>query len=98
MSSGQGIPRAFWMSSRRSSGVDLLSSWWEPVCSSSDYRSVSVVSGPFWHAAGMTSLEGFECGGADQHVCRSDRVAVCPSVTVNPFGSLPDRACSGHAS
>ena len=46
----------------------------------------------------ITSLEGFECGIDDQHVRRSDCVATCPSVTLNPFGSLPDRACSGHAS
>jgi hypothetical protein len=42
------------------------------------------------------SLEGFECGGADQHVRRSDHVATCPSVTLNPFGSPSDWARSGH--
>jgi hypothetical protein len=39
----------------------------------------------------MTSLEGFECGGAEQRERRSDNVPVCPSVTVNPFGSLSYR-------
>ena len=43
-----------------------------------------------------TSLEGFECGGADQHERRSDRVSPCPSVTVNRLGSLSDRARNGH--
>jgi hypothetical protein len=32
-------------------------SWWEPVSASSGYRLVSVVSAPFCHAAGMTTLE-----------------------------------------
>src|ERR1700733_10562569 len=45
----------------------------------------------------MTSLEGFECGDADQHVRRSDHVVPCPSVTVNPFGSPSDWARNGHA-
>jgi hypothetical protein len=47
-------------------------------------------------ACNMTSLEGFECGGAEQHVRRSDHVATCPSVTVNPFGSPSDWARNGH--
>jgi hypothetical protein len=33
----------------------LLRSRCEPVSSSPDYRSMSVVSAPFWHAAGTTS-------------------------------------------
>ena len=45
----------------------------------------------------MTSLEGFECGGTEQHVRRSDQVATCPSVTVNSFGSPSDWARNGHA-
>jgi hypothetical protein len=44
----------------------------------------------------VTSLEGFECGTADRHERRSDRVSVCQSVTVNPLGSLSDRARNGH--
>jgi hypothetical protein len=44
----------------------------------------------------MTSLEGFECGSAEQRERRSDHVSACPSVTVNPLGSLSDRAYSGH--
>jgi hypothetical protein len=44
----------------------------------------------------ITSLEGFECGGADQRERRSDHVPACPSVTVNPLGSLSDRARNGH--
>jgi hypothetical protein len=39
-------------------GGQLLLSYSGPVFSSSDNRSMSVVSAPFWHAAGMTSLEG----------------------------------------
>ena len=38
-------------------GGQLLLSWWGPVSSSSGYRPMSVVSAPFWHTAGMTSLE-----------------------------------------
>ena len=38
-------------------GGQLLLSCWGPVSSSSGYRPMSVVSAPFWHAAGMTSLE-----------------------------------------
>jgi hypothetical protein len=45
----------------------------------------------------MTSLEGFECGGADQRERRSGDVSTCPPVTVNPSGSLPHRAHNGHA-
>ena len=45
----------------------------------------------------MTSLEGFECGGAEQHMRRSDHVATCPSVTVNSFGTPSDWARNGHA-
>ena len=44
----------------------------------------------------MTSLEGFECGDADQHERRSDDVSTFPLVTLYPLGSLPDRARSGH--
>lgn len=44
----------------------------------------------------VTSLEGFECGTADRHERRSDRVSVCQSVTVNPLGPLSDRARNGH--
>ena len=43
----------------------------------------------------ITSLEGFECGSAEQHVRRSDHVATCPSVTVNPFGSPSDWHATG---
>jgi hypothetical protein len=42
-------------------------------------------------------LEGFECGGAEQYVRRSDHVATCPSVTVNLFGLPSDWARNGHA-
>ena len=45
----------------------------------------------------MTSLEGFECSGAKQRERRSDHVSVCPSVTVNPLGSLSCQARIGHA-
>lgn len=45
----------------------------------------------------ITSLEGFECGTADQHNCRSSAVFVYPLVTVNPLGSLHNRARNGHA-
>lgn len=45
----------------------------------------------------MTSLEGFECGGAEQHVRRSGNTFTCPSVTVNLLDSLPRRARNGHA-
>ena len=38
-------------------GGQLLLSWWGPVSSSSGYRPMSMVSAPFWHTAGMTSLE-----------------------------------------
>ena len=44
----------------------------------------------------MTSLEGFECGDADQHERRPATVLTCPLVTVDPLGSLSDRARSGH--
>jgi hypothetical protein len=57
---------------------------------------MSLVSASFWHSDGTTSLEGFECGGAEQHVRRSDHVTTCPSVTVNPFGSPSDWARNGH--
>jgi hypothetical protein len=40
----------------------------------------------------MTSLEGFECGDADQRKRSSGLVSACPSVTVNPLGSLSNRA------
>ena len=45
----------------------------------------------------ITSLEGFECGTADRHERRSGAVSTCPPVTVNPPGSLSDRARNGHA-
>ena len=48
------------------------------VCSSLGYRLMSVVSASFWHAVGMSSLEGFECGDADQHERRSDDVSIFP--------------------
>jgi hypothetical protein len=45
----------------------------------------------------MASLEGFECSGAKQRERGSDHVSACPSVTVNPLGSLSYRARNGHA-
>jgi len=42
-----------------------------------------------WCPRGNTSLEGFECGRAEQHVCRSDYMAACPSVAVNPLVRRP---------
>ena len=45
----------------------------------------------------ITSLEGFECGGSDQRERRLDVMSACPPVTVNPLGSLSDRARNGHA-
>jgi len=57
---------------------------------------MSLVSAPFWHAAGTTSLEGFECSGTEQRERRSGDVSAYPSVTVNPRGSLSDRARNGH--
>ena len=74
----------------------LRLSWSAWVCSSSSYRSMPVSSALFWHAAGMTNLEGFECGSGDQYESRSDGVSACLLVTVNRPGSLFHRARNGH--
>jgi hypothetical protein len=39
-------------------GVKLPLSCSEPVCSSSGYSSMSLVSAPFWHARGMGGRAG----------------------------------------
>ena len=48
-----------------------------------------VVSARFWHAAGMTSLEGFECGGADQHVRSRQHVHLSVSDRESPRLTAP---------
>jgi hypothetical protein len=60
---------------------------------------VSVAVGGDRYSVGYSpripSLEGFDCGDADQHERRSDDVSTFPLVTLNPLGSLSDRARSG---
>jgi hypothetical protein len=38
-------------------GGQLLFSWSDPVCSSSGYHSMSVVSASFWHTNGTVDLD-----------------------------------------